>query len=81
MLRYRVMTPIQAISFFEGRAGLASVCKVTETAVHYWVRQGFIPYDKQCLIQVEAERLPRRKSKGRLQASWHDIPAEKRPAA
>lgn len=75
-----VMVPQQAVAFFGSRGELAKVCDVTETAVGYWVKQGWIPYDKQCLIQVEAERAPR-KGKTRLVASWHDVPGEKRRAA
>ena len=48
------MTPNQAIKFHGSRAALASVCDVTVQAVYRWVRFGAIPYDKQCLIQVEA---------------------------
>lgn len=74
------MVPQQAIDYFGSRGELAQVCAVTETAVGYWVKQGWIPYDKQCQIQVESERAPK-KGKKRIVASWHDIPADKRRAA
>lgn len=74
------MTPQQAIDYFGSRAEVARVCGITETAVGYWVKQGWIHYDKQCLLQVEAERNPR-KGKRRIVASESDIPEEKRRAA
>lgn len=76
-----IVTPFQAIEYFGSRSELATVCDVTDTAVYHWVTQGWIPYDKQCLIQVEAERAPRKSSRRRIVASWHDVPEERRKAA
>lgn len=70
------VTPTQAVDFFETRGKLARICNVTEAAVSHWMKQGWLPYDKQCLVQVESERSTK---KGRLVASWQDVPAEKRP--
>lgn len=72
------MTPAEAIEYFGDRRAVAQVCKISEQAVSKWRRLGFIPYDKQCLLQVESERAPRKRRK-RLVASWHDIP-DKRAA-
>lgn len=55
------MTNDQAISIFGSRKAIAEVCDVTETAVSYWFKNGGIPYDKQCLLQVEAERQGKRR--------------------
>lgn len=71
------MTPMQAIDFFGDRNKVATVCDVTKTAVYYWVKQGWIPYDKQCLLQVEADRLPQKLRKRRIVASKHDLPAKR----
>ena len=70
------MKPSQAVDFFGDRTELARICNVTATAVHHWIKQGWMPYDKQCLVQVESERSTKN---GRLVASWHDVPEEKRP--
>ena len=70
------MKPSQAVDFFGDRGQLALICNVTPTAIHHWVKQGWMPYDKQCLVQVESERSVK---KGRLVASWQDVPEEKRP--
>lgn len=78
MLKIRSVTPNQAINFFGDRNELAKICNVTPTAVHHWVKQGWMPYDKQCLVQVESERSSK---KGRLVASWMDVPSEKRRKA
>lgn len=72
------MLPDEAIEFFGSRNALAEVCDVSPTAVHHWVRKGWIPYDKQCLIQLEAGRV--RTKKRRPVASKKDIP-EVREAA
>lgn len=50
------MTNDQAMAAFGGLQAVASACDVTPTAVYYWIKNGGIPYDKQCLLQVEAER-------------------------
>lgn len=55
------MTNEQAISAFGSRVAIAAVCDVTPTAVAYWIKNGGIPYDKQCLLQVEAERRGKRR--------------------
>lgn len=70
------MTPTEAIDFFGSRTELAAVCDVSQTAVHHWVRKGWIPYDKQCLIQLEAEKLKRRRGRGVPVASRSDIPRQ-----
>jgi hypothetical protein len=74
------MTPTQAIEYFGSRTAVAEICNISETAVGYWVKQGWIHYDKQCLLEVEARRAPR-KGKLRPVASWLDVPEERRPSA
>lgn len=85
------MTPQQAIDHYGSRGALATSCDVTEAAIYLWVKQGFIPYDKQCQIQIDTQRwsaLPAgkrpphlRESPGTkaLSASWYDVPEERRP--
>lgn len=65
------MTPQQAIDHYRTQAAMARALDVTDAAVYLWVKNGFIHYDKQCQIQVETG--------GKLQASWLDVPEEKRP--
>lgn len=69
------VTPSQAIDYFGTRTDVATVADVTETAVYHWVKQGWIPYDKQCLLQIESERKPMN-GKRRIVAKRHDIPAK-----
>lgn len=54
------MTLDQAIDFFGSRSQVAGVCEVTPTAIYHWDRQGWIPYDKQCLLELEARRAKKR---------------------
>lgn len=77
------MRPQQAIDFFGNRGVLAGALGVTETAVGQWVRQGWIPYDRQCHIQIESKRLPAKERAGKepLIASWDDVPEDKRKVA
>jgi hypothetical protein len=58
------MTPDQAIEHYRSRGALAKACEVSEAAIYLWVKQGAIPYDRQCQIQVE--------TKGVLLASKED---------
>lgn len=67
------MTPEQAIDYYHGRGALAKACEVTEAAVYLWVKQGAIPYDRQCQIQVE--------TKGALVASKEDAEPKEQAAA
>jgi DNA-binding transcriptional regulator YdaS (Cro superfamily) len=55
------VTNDQALSIFGSRKAIAEVCDVTESAVAQWFKHGGIPYDKQCLLQVEAERVGKRR--------------------
>ena len=75
---YFVVTNDQVLSAFGSRAAVAEACDVTKAAVSLWFKRGGIPYDKQCLLQVESER---RKLK-RLVARWeHDPKYQGRRAA
>lgn len=60
MLYCSSMYPLQAAEFFGSRKALAEVCGVSQTAVYHWFKQGSIPFDKQCLIQIEADRAGRK---------------------
>lgn len=46
------MTPAEALSHFKTQAEIARVMAVTDAAVHLWVKNGRIPFDKQCQMQV-----------------------------
>lgn len=61
MLTLSAVTNEQALAVFGSRAAIAEACDVTPTAVSYWIKKGGIPYDKQCLLQVEAERRNKRR--------------------
>lgn len=50
------MKPSDPISFFGGVTAVAEVVGVTTAAVCNWVRRGWIPYDKQCLLELEAAK-------------------------
>lgn len=67
------MTPDQAIEHYGSRGALAKAVEVTEAAVYLWVKQGAIPYDRQCQIQVDTE--------GRLLASKEDAGSREAAAA
>jgi hypothetical protein len=73
------MTPQDAIEYFGSRKELQKVCRVTPTAIHHWVKQGWIPYDKQCLLQIEAERSPRKRGR-RIVATRSDLPKVQKAA-
>lgn len=75
------MRPQEAIDFFGGRGDLARVLGVTGTAVGYWVKQGWIQYDRQCQIQIESQKPEHAKGRKPLIASQKDVPQERRVAA
>lgn len=66
------MTPDQAVAHYKTRGALAKACDVTEAAIYLWVKQGFIPYDRQCQIQVDTG--------GALLASKDDAQAREKAA-
>lgn len=76
-LECALMTPHQVVRYLEerriARKDLADRLGVTEAAIYYWVKQGWIAFDRQCHIQVEL------RGSG-LRASWDDVPHDKRPA-
>ena len=65
------MTPTQLITHYGSQAAVADAAELTDTAIGHWVKQGWIPYDKQDFFEHD--------SAGQLKASWLDLPAEKRP--
>jgi hypothetical protein len=67
------MTPEQAIDHYGSRGALAKACDVSEAAIYLWVKQGAIPYDRQCQIQVD--------TKDALRASKQDAEPKDRAAA
>lgn len=75
------MRPQEPIDFFGGRLALGKVLGVTDTAVGYWVKQGWIPYDRQCQIQVESQKPEHAKGREPLVASQEDVPHDRRVAA
>ena len=72
------MTPQQVVDYLEkkgiSRADFARTVNVTEAAISFWLRQGWMTHERQCQVQLA---LP---GSG-LRARWEDVPAEKRPAA
>lgn len=66
------MKPVEVVNFFGGAVAVAEICDVSPAAVYKWVRQGGIPFDKQCQIQLEAAKVPGRKR--RLVANKADAP-------
>lgn len=77
------MKPQEALDFFGTKAEIAKLCNITDTAVGHWFKQGWIHYDKQCVLAVESQRIPRKDRAGRvpLIASWDDVPEDKRRVA
>ena len=71
------MTPKQPIRVFGSRAAVAALCRTTEAAVAQWDKRGGIPYDKQCLLELEAIRLGKRG----LRARWEDDPKHRQREA
>lgn len=54
------MTPQQPIKVFGSKDKVAEICDITPTGVSMWAKRGGIPYDKQCLLEVEARRRGKR---------------------
>jgi hypothetical protein len=75
------MRPQPAIEFFGSRGELAGVLGVTDTTIGYWVKRDWIPYDRQCQIQVESQKPEYAKGRAPLVASWDDVPEDRRVAA
>ena len=65
------MLPQQAVDHYGSRQALATRCGVTPTSIWLWLKQGWIPYDKQTFLEHD--------SQGVLKADWMDLPTEKRP--
>lgn len=70
------MKPQELVDYLEAkgisRKSLTDRLGVTEQAISFWLKQGWITYERQCHIQLE---LPR----SGLRASWDDVPEERRP--
>lgn len=78
MLYLALMTPHQLAKYLD-KAGIhrkdfADRLGVTEAAISFWLRQGWMTYERQCSVQLE---LP---ASG-LRASWNDVPKIRRPGA
>jgi hypothetical protein len=71
------MTPQQVVDYLEKRGmprkDLTARMGITEAAIYFWLNKGWIPFDRQCHLQVEL------RGSG-LRASWADVPPAKRPA-
>lgn len=65
------MLPQQAVDYYGTRSALARVCRVTDTAVGQWLKQGWMPFDKQETVEHD--------SKKKLEANWLDLPRNRRP--
>lgn len=66
------MKPQDALDFFVTKAKIAEVCNISDTAVGHWFKQGWIHYDKQCVLEKASD--------AKVTASWLDVPEDKRPA-
>jgi hypothetical protein len=73
------MKPSDPVRFFGSVRAVADICDVTAAAVYKWLRQGAIPYDKQCLIQLEAAKV--KGKRGYPVASKKDAPERQIQAA
>lgn len=63
------MTPQEAIDFFGGGSKLAKAIRTTPAAPSLWKKAGYIPYVRQCQIQVI--------TKGKLKADLPEPESEK----
>ena len=68
------MTPQQLVNHLEKyeitQQEFARRLGVTPALISFWLRSGWISYERQCQIQLEL--------RDKLRASWDDVPAEKR---
>lgn len=48
------MRPLEAVEYYGSQAAMARRLDVSDSAVGQWVRQGFIPFDRQCQIQIDS---------------------------
>jgi hypothetical protein len=55
------MKPSDPIRFFGSATAVARLCEVSTAAVSNWGRRGWIPYDKQCLLELEASRVGKKR--------------------
>jgi transcriptional regulator with XRE-family HTH domain len=69
------VTPQQLVEHLDQRGiqrrEFADRLGVTEAAISYWLKQGWMTYERQCSVQIELG--------GALLASWNDVPEDKRP--
>lgn len=49
-----LMYPSEVVKFYGSQAEAARRLEVTDTAVGHWLRQGWMPYDRQCQAQVDS---------------------------
>lgn len=74
------MTPSEAIEFFGSATEVARICDVSLAAVYNWGKRGGIPYDKQCQIQIEAEKLAAQRGRKRYPTANRKDAPEKQAA-
>jgi hypothetical protein len=48
------MYPHQVVDFYKTQAEAARRLDVSDTAVGHWLRQGWMPFDRQCQVQVDS---------------------------
>jgi hypothetical protein len=72
------MTPQEVVDYLDKRGierkDFAARLGITDAAIFFWLKKRFIPFDRQCHIQVEL------RGSG-LRADWDDVPEDKRPVA
>lgn len=70
------MTPEQLVHHLDKneipRKDFAERLGVTEAAISFWLKQGWMTYERQCHAEKEL--------RGKLKANWSDVPKDKRPA-
>lgn len=56
----------EALAHYGSQAAIARACEISDAAVHQWFKQGFIPYPRQCELQIESgNKVIARKEDGR----------------
>ena len=84
------MTPQQLAKHLEragvGRKEFCDRLGVTEASFSFWIKQGWLTYERQCHVENELAKmgdagLIGEKLRGGVRASWDDVPDDKRPQA
>lgn len=68
-----------------GRKEFCDRLGVTEASFSFWLKQGWMTYERQCHVQLELEKMVKggdiaKKYDDAITADWNDVPKDKRPA-